>query len=225
MPPKQPSPNSCPPERRATSQRRRAMASTSADFRSSLASQACASSSPAAVARRAATRSLTSSSRDTEVTNGDLVPLGHGGVRRSPHRPHRRRAGVRRAVVVRRFDELEPGTGVPRYDAVVHFAAIPAILVRPDNETFRINALSTYNVIDAAVEAGDRQGRLRQLRDDVRHLFRRRRGASPSTCRSTRSTRPCPTTATRCRRSSTRRRHDRSRLARASTSTGCGSTT
>ena len=55
------------------------------------------------------------------------------------------------------FDELEPGTGVPRYDAVVHFAAIPAILVRPDNETFRINVLSTYNVIDAAVKLGIRK--------------------------------------------------------------------
>ncbi len=52
------------------------------------------------------------------------------------------------------FDELESGTGVPRYDAVVHFAAIPAILVRPDNETFRVNALSTYNVLEAAVKLG-----------------------------------------------------------------------
>ena len=52
------------------------------------------------------------------------------------------------------FDELEPGTGVPRYDAIVHFAAIPAILHRPDNETYRINTLSTYNVLDAAIKLG-----------------------------------------------------------------------
>lgn len=52
------------------------------------------------------------------------------------------------------FDELEPGTGVPRYDAIVHFAAIPAILFRPDNETYRINTLSTYNVLDAATKLG-----------------------------------------------------------------------
>ncbi|MGM0823472.1 MAG: NAD-dependent epimerase/dehydratase family protein [Pseudomonadota bacterium] len=51
-------------------------------------------------------------------------------------------------------DELEPGTGVPRYDAIVHFAAIPAILHRPDNETYRINTLSTYNVLDAATKLG-----------------------------------------------------------------------
>lgn len=52
------------------------------------------------------------------------------------------------------MDELEPGTGVPRYDAIVHFAAIPAILHRPDNETYRINALGTYNVLDAATKLG-----------------------------------------------------------------------
>jgi nucleoside-diphosphate-sugar epimerase len=36
-------------------------------------------------------------------------------------------------------------------DAVVHFAAIPGPGIRPDGETFRINALSTYNVFQAAV--------------------------------------------------------------------------
>lgn len=55
------------------------------------------------------------------------------------------------------FDELEPGTGVPRFDAVVHFAAVPRILLRPDNETFRINTLGTYNVIEAAVKLGIRK--------------------------------------------------------------------
>jgi nucleoside-diphosphate-sugar epimerase len=52
------------------------------------------------------------------------------------------------------FDELEPGTGVPRFDAVVHFAAVPRILLKPDNECFRINTLSTYNVLDAATKFG-----------------------------------------------------------------------
>ena len=36
-------------------------------------------------------------------------------------------------------------------DAVVHFAAIPAPGLRPEGETFRINALSTFNVFHAAV--------------------------------------------------------------------------
>jgi nucleoside-diphosphate-sugar epimerase len=39
-------------------------------------------------------------------------------------------------------------------DAVVHFAAIPAPGLRPEGETFRINALSTWNVFHAAADAG-----------------------------------------------------------------------
>jgi len=42
-------------------------------------------------------------------------------------------------------------------DAVVHFAAIPAPQLRPEGETFRINALSTYNVFAAAVTHGLRR--------------------------------------------------------------------
>lgn len=52
------------------------------------------------------------------------------------------------------FGELEAGAGMPRFDAVVHFAAIPRILIQPDNETFRINTLGTYNVIEAAIKTG-----------------------------------------------------------------------
>ena len=52
------------------------------------------------------------------------------------------------------LDELEGGNGVPHFDAVVHFAAIPRILIKPDNETFRINTMGTYNVIEAAVKLG-----------------------------------------------------------------------
>lgn len=55
------------------------------------------------------------------------------------------------------FDELEPGTGVPEFDAVVHFAAIPRILIHPDNETFRVNTMGTYNVIEAAIKMGIRK--------------------------------------------------------------------
>lgn len=55
------------------------------------------------------------------------------------------------------FDELEPGTGVPRFDAVVHFAAIPRILIKPDNETYRVNVMGTYNVLEAALKLGVRK--------------------------------------------------------------------
>lgn len=52
------------------------------------------------------------------------------------------------------LEELELGKGVPKFDAVVHFAAVPRILIRPDNETFRVNTIGTYNVIEAAVKLG-----------------------------------------------------------------------
>ena len=91
------------------------------------------------------------------VVNGDMVPLGDPGV--ADLRIDLTVAGqVFNALsAYAGADELELGAGVPRYDAVVHFAAIPTILVRPDNETFRINAISTYNVIDAAVKLGIRK--------------------------------------------------------------------
>ena len=40
---------------------------------------------------------------------------------------------------------------------MVHFAAIPRIMITPDNEVFRINAMGTYNVIEAAVKLGIRK--------------------------------------------------------------------
>ncbi|TVP49220.1 MAG: NAD(P)-dependent oxidoreductase [Mongoliibacter sp.] len=52
------------------------------------------------------------------------------------------------------LDELESGSGIPKFDAVVHFAAVPRILINPDNETFRVNTVGTYNVIEAAVKLG-----------------------------------------------------------------------
>lgn len=55
------------------------------------------------------------------------------------------------------FDELEPGNGVPKFDAVVHFAAIPRLLLTSDNECYRTNTIGTYNVIDAAVKLGIRK--------------------------------------------------------------------
>src|SRR5262245_2438147 len=48
---------------------------------------------------------------------------------------------------------IEPDT----IDAVVHFAAIPRIMTHPDNEVFRINVMSTYNVLDAATKYGIRK--------------------------------------------------------------------
>lgn len=51
------------------------------------------------------------------------------------------------------FDAIELGTGVPAFDAVVHFAALLPF-ANPDNAVFRVNTMGTYNVIETAVKLG-----------------------------------------------------------------------
>ena len=91
------------------------------------------------------------------VVNADRVPLGRKGV--DDRLIDLTDAGQVYDVMsgYAGLDELELGVGVPKFDAVVHFAAVPRILVTSDNECFRINTLSTYNVIDAALRFGIRK--------------------------------------------------------------------
>jgi nucleoside-diphosphate-sugar epimerase len=49
---------------------------------------------------------------------------------------------------------LDLGQGVPKFDAVIHFAAIPRLMMTSDNECYRVNTLGTYNVLDAAIKIG-----------------------------------------------------------------------
>jgi nucleoside-diphosphate-sugar epimerase len=55
------------------------------------------------------------------------------------------------------FGGYETGKGPAKIDAVVHFAAVPRVLLQPDNVTFSANVVSTYNVIEAAVKLGIRK--------------------------------------------------------------------
>ena len=55
------------------------------------------------------------------------------------------------------FEGFEAGRPAPPPDAVVHFAAIPRVLIEPDNVTFAVNAVGTYNVIEAAMKLGVRK--------------------------------------------------------------------
>ncbi len=92
-----------------------------------------------------------------EVTNIDLAPLDMPGVK-TLRVDLTDAGGVFNAMqAYGDYSDLDSGAGMRVYDAVVHFAAIPAILFRPDNETYRINVESTYNVIDAAVRLGVRK--------------------------------------------------------------------
>ena len=50
--------------------------------------------------------------------------------------------------------EFDPDLRPETIDAVVHFAAIPRVMIVPDNEVYRINVMGTYNVLDAATKLG-----------------------------------------------------------------------
>ncbi len=88
------------------------------------------------------------------VMNVDLMPLNHPGVDNLIADITDSGQMFNAMSSYAGLDELDGGNGVPRFDAVVHFAAVPRILIRPDNETFRVNTIGTYNVIEAAVKLG-----------------------------------------------------------------------
>jgi nucleoside-diphosphate-sugar epimerase len=91
-----------------------------------------------------------------QVTNADLVPLGHPGV--ADLRVDLTDAGETYSALagLATFDELDLPEQ-PSYDAVVHFAAVPRILIRPDATTYATNVLSTFHVLEAATRLGIRK--------------------------------------------------------------------
>ena len=95
--------------------------------------------------------------RGHEVLNLDLVPFAHPGVRTLI--TDLTDSGQAFNALSMHFDSsgLTTGKGPAPVDAVVHFAAIPALLLRPDNVTFQANVVSTYNVIEAATKLGIRK--------------------------------------------------------------------
>ena len=95
--------------------------------------------------------------RGYEVHNIDLVPLEHPGVTNLQADICDSGQIFNAMSMHRDFPDLDHGKGVLPFDAVVHFAAVPRILIKPDNETYRINVMGTYNVIEAAVKLGVRK--------------------------------------------------------------------
>ena len=90
------------------------------------------------------------------VTNADLVPLEHPAV--ADLRVDLTDAGETYSALagLATFDELDLPVQ-PGYDAVVHFAAVPRILLTPDAATYATNILSTYHVLEAATRLGVRK--------------------------------------------------------------------
>ncbi|SKA29676.1 NAD-dependent epimerase/dehydratase family protein [Consotaella salsifontis] len=95
--------------------------------------------------------------RGHEILNVDLVPLDCPGVN-TLITDLAQEGQVMNALSTHfGFEDQNAGAFPPKIDAVVHFAAIPRILIKPDNETFRVNVQSTYNVIEAAMKLGIRK--------------------------------------------------------------------
>jgi UDP-glucose 4-epimerase len=92
-----------------------------------------------------------------EILNFDLQPFAHAGIP-TLIGDITDGAQVFNAMTTHfRTDGLKSGRVPAQVDAVVHFAAIPRILINPDNETFRVNVMGTYNVIEAAMKLGIRK--------------------------------------------------------------------
>jgi nucleoside-diphosphate-sugar epimerase len=51
-------------------------------------------------------------------------------------------------------NELRENAEPLKYDAVVHFAAIPRILMASDIETYKVNVMGTYHVLESAIKLG-----------------------------------------------------------------------
>ena len=88
------------------------------------------------------------------ILNVDLIDLGHDSVQT-------RLADITDSGQIfdvmssyANYHELDLGQGVPKFDAVIHFAAIPRLMMTSDNECYRVNTLGTYNVLDAAIKFG-----------------------------------------------------------------------
>jgi nucleoside-diphosphate-sugar epimerase len=94
------------------------------------------------------------SNKGYKVFNIDLTPLDHSNIANISADITDSGQMFNALSMHTGFDDLEMPDGPKPFDAVVHFAAVPRILLKPDNETFRINTMGTYNVIEAAVKLG-----------------------------------------------------------------------
>src|SRR5881394_2499694 len=96
-------------------------------------------------------------SRGYSVLNVDLKPFDHPGVNTLIADVTDSGQVFNALTMHFDFDGFRSGKPPAAPDAVVHFAAIPRVLIEPDNETFRQNVVSTYNVIEAAAKLGVRK--------------------------------------------------------------------
>ncbi len=96
-------------------------------------------------------------SKGYELLNVDLKPFDHPGINTLTADLTDSGQAFNALTTHFDFDGFKAGSAPQAPDAVVHFAAIPRVLIAPDNETFRVNTVSTYNVIEAAAKLGVRK--------------------------------------------------------------------
>lgn len=101
-------------------------------------------------------------SQGHQVTNADLTPLGHPDV--TDLRVDLTDAGQTYSAMTGtptmadlEDPEVDTTGGGSAYDAVVHFAAIPADFIAPDATTFATNMLAQFHVLEAATRLGIRK--------------------------------------------------------------------
>ena len=92
-----------------------------------------------------------------KILNVDLKPFDHPGVNTLVADLTDNGQAFNALTTHFGFEGFEQGRAAAPPDAVVHFAAIPRVLIEPDNKTFAANVLSTYNVIEAAMKLGVRK--------------------------------------------------------------------
>jgi len=92
-----------------------------------------------------------------DILNVDLKPLQHVGVKNLTADLTDSGQTFNALSTHFDFDGYDQGHVPAKPDAVVHFAAIPRVLLEPDNKTFTVNVNSTYNVIEAAMKLGIRK--------------------------------------------------------------------
>jgi len=96
-------------------------------------------------------------SKGYDVLNLDLKPLDVPGVNTLITDVTDSGAVFNALTTHHDFGGFEKGAPPSAPDAVVHFAAIPRVLIEPDNVTYQANVMSTYNVIEAAMKLGVRK--------------------------------------------------------------------
>jgi nucleoside-diphosphate-sugar epimerase len=85
------------------------------------------------------------------VLNIDMKPLDHPGVHTLITDLTDSGQAMNALTSHFGYADFEKGKPASPPDAVVHFAAVPSSLLRPDNHTYQSNVMSTYNVLEAAM--------------------------------------------------------------------------